>query len=154
MLKVYTHIFLKKNMQKVILLYTKKLIEHFQNPRNVGQIKDANGIGTIGDPSCGDYLCIYIKVDGELLSDIKFEAFGCPALIGTTSILTEMAIGKNIRQALEITELEVVQALGGLPDQKVHCSNLGTAALHQAIINYFQGRKTGKKLKSKLDKSS
>ncbi len=135
-------------------MYTQKLIKHFQNPRNVGQVKDADGIGTIGDPSCGDYICIYIKVDREVLSDVKFEAYGCPAAIGTTSILTEMVLGKSIEEALEINELNVVQALGGLPDQKVHCSNLGTAALHQAIISYLEGKETDKKVKNELDKSS
>jgi len=124
-------------------MYTQKLIEHFRNPQNVGRIEDADGIGTIGDPCCGDFICIYIKVKNDLISEIKFEAYGCPAAIATTSILTELAEGKELKEVIEITEWDVVEAIGGLPDQKVHCSNLGTAALHHAIKSYTDRKKTG-----------
>ena len=117
-------------------MYTDKLIEHFKHPRNVGQIPDADGTGTIGDPSCGDYLRIFIKVLQGRLSDIKFEVYGCPAAIATTSILTEIAVGKTLEEALQITDLDIAQALGGLPDPKMHCSNLGAGALSIAIRDY------------------
>ncbi len=117
-------------------MYTEKLIEHFKHPRNVGQIPDADGIGTIGDPSCGDYLCVFIKVSGGRLSEVKFKVYGCPAAIATTSILTEIAVGKTLEEALEITDLDIAEALGGLPDPKMHCSNLGAEALFDAIMDY------------------
>lgn len=118
--------------------YTEKLIEHFQNPRNVGRIPRPDGVGVIGDPSCGDYLRIYIKVKDNRLSRIKFEVYGCPAAIATTSILTEMALGKTLEEAQEIRPQDVAGELGGLSAIKMHCSNLGTAALYQAICLYQQ----------------
>lgn len=118
--------------------YTEKLIEHFQNPRNVGRIPRPDGVGVIGDPSCGDYLRIYIKVKDNRLSRIKFEVYGCPAAIATTSILTEMALGKTLEEAQEIRPQDVAGELGGLSAIKMHCSNLGTAALYQAICLYRQ----------------
>lgn len=123
-------------------MYTDKLIEHFKNPRNVGEITDADGVGTIGDPDCGDFLSIFIKVTEELLSEVKFVVYGCPAAIATTSVLTEIAVGKTIAEALEITDQDIAAALGGLPDPKMHCSNLGTAALYQAVLDYLQKRKS------------
>jgi nitrogen fixation protein NifU and related proteins len=119
-------------------MYTPQLIDHFTNPRNVGIIADADGIGTIGDPECGDFVRIYIKVKADRLHDIAFEVCGCPASIATTSVLTELAAGKTLDQAFCITEMDVVRALGGLPEPKIHCSNLGTAALRQAILYYRQ----------------
>ena len=116
--------------------YSDMVIDHFINPRNAGYIPDPDGTGVVGDPSCGDFLRIYINVENNCISDIKFEIFGCPAAIATSSILTELAKGKDIDEALKITDLDVVKALGGLPDPKVHCSNLGSGALHQAIQNY------------------
>lgn len=116
--------------------YTKKLIDYFQNPRNAGRIARPDGVGVIGDPSCGDCIRIYIKVKDERLSKVKFEVYGCPAAIATTSILTEMALGKTLDQALAITPQDIAVELGGLPDLKMHCSNLGTAALYQAIYYY------------------
>ncbi|MEW5784242.1 MAG: iron-sulfur cluster assembly scaffold protein [Bacillota bacterium] len=121
-------------------MYTDQLIEHFKNPRNVGEIPDADGIGTIGDPGCGDYLSIFIKVKEGRLSEVKFAVYGCPAAIATTSVLTEIAIGKTIAEALEITDHDIAAALGGLPDPKMHCSNLGTAALYQAVLDYLYRR--------------
>ncbi len=117
-------------------MYAEKVLEHFSNPRNVGNIPDADGVGAIGDPSCGDYLCINIKVEDERISDIKFQIYGCPAAIATSSVLTELAKGKSLDEALKIKDLDVLEALGGLPDPKVHCSNLGAGALHRAIFDY------------------
>ena len=118
------------------MLYSDMVIDHFLNPRNAGYIPDADGEGTMGDPSCGDYLRIYISVKKNCISDIKFEIIGCAAAIATSSILTELAKGKTIDEASEITDMDVVKALGGLPDPKVHCSNLGAGALHDAILDY------------------
>jgi nitrogen fixation NifU-like protein len=118
--------------------YSKKLIEHFQNPRNIGRLPRPDGVGVIGDPSCGDYLRIYIKVKDHRLANIKFEVYGCPAAIATTSILTEMALGKTLEEALAITPRDIAAELGGLSDLKMHCSNLGAAALYQAICQYRQ----------------
>ena len=123
-------------------MYTTKLIDHFNNPRNVGIISEADGIGTIGDPECGDFIRIYIKVEAHRLQEVTFEVCGCPAAIATTSVLTEIATGKTLVEAMVINELDVVKALEGLPDLKIHCSNLGTAALHQAIAHYLHNQKT------------
>jgi len=123
-------------------MYGDLVLEHFLNPRNVGIINNADGIGTIGDPNCGDYLRIYIKVWGDRLVDVKFQVYGCPAAIATSSILTEMAKGKTLEEALKITDDDVAAAIGGLPDHKLHCSNLGASALHEAINNYLDRLKT------------
>ena len=117
--------------------YTDTVIEHFMCPRNVGIIKDANGEGIIGDPGCGDSLCIYIKVKNNIIDDISFLVFGCPASIATSSMTTELVKGKTIEQALKLTEDDIVNALGGLPENKKHCSNLGVKALRKAIDDYF-----------------
>lgn len=117
-------------------MYTEKVLDHFLNPRNVGEIPNADGVGTIGDPSCGDYLRVYIKVKDGRLVDVKFKLFGCPAAIGTSSITTELAMGKTLKEAWGITEDDVIKALGGLPDEKIHCSVLGPAALRLAILDY------------------
>jgi nitrogen fixation protein NifU and related proteins len=116
-------------------MYTEKLIEHFKNPRNVGPISDADGVGTMGDPACGDYLSIFIKVEAGLLTEVKFMVYGCPAAIATTSVLTEIAVGKTLEEALAITDQDIAAALGGLPDPKMHCSNLGTEALFLAVLD-------------------
>lgn len=123
-------------------MYGDLVLEHFLNPRNVGVINNPDGIGTIGDPDCGDYLRIYIKVWGNRLVDVKFQVYGCPAAIATSSILTEMAKGKTLEEALKITDDDVAAAIGGLPDHKLHCSNLGASALHEAINNYLDRLKT------------
>lgn len=124
-------------------MYGELLLDHFINPRNVGVIKDADGIGTIGDPDCGDYLCIYIKVKDNRLTDVKFQVYGCPAAIATSSILTEMAKGKTLEEGLKITDADVAAAIGGLPEVKLHCSNLGASALHEAIRDYQRKFKEG-----------
>lgn len=119
-------------------MYTNQLIDHFNNPRNTGIIPDADGVGTIGDPECGDFIRVYIKVRAYRLKEVTFEVCGCPAAIATTSALTEIVTGKTLVEAMVINEADVVKALGGLPDPKIHCSNLGTAALRQAIFQYLE----------------
>jgi len=110
------------------------------NPRNVGEIEGADGIGEVGNPVCGDMMTFYIKVDDDRLSDVKFKTFGCGAAIAVSSMVSEMAKGKTIDEALEISRKDVAEQLGGLPDNKMHCSNLGADALHKAIEDY-QGKK-------------
>lgn len=117
--------------------YSQKVIDHFLNPRNVGEIPDADGIGTMGDTSCGDYLQVFIKIKDNRLSDVKFKVFGCPAAIATSSIMTELAIGKTLEEGLQLSDQDIVEALGDLPDVKIHCSNLGAGALHDAIMDYI-----------------
>ncbi len=126
------------------MIYTARVIDHFTNPRNTGIIADADGVGTIGDPGCGDFVRIYIRVRADRLREISFEICGCPAAIATTSVLTEMATGKTLGEAVAITEEDVVDALNGLPESKIHCSNLSAAALRQAIVDYLQRNKRKK----------
>jgi nitrogen fixation NifU-like protein len=118
------------------MIYSDKVMEHFQNPRNVGTLPDADGIGQVGNPVCGDMMTFYIKVKDSRLTDIKFQTFGCGAAIAVSSIVSEMAMGKTLKEALEITNEIVAQELGGLPKNKMHCSNLGADALHKAIEDY------------------
>ncbi len=118
-------------------MYSEKVMEHFRNPRNVGEIEDADGIGEVGNPVCGDMMAFYIKVDNNRLTDVKFKTFGCGAAIAVSSMVSEMAKGKTIEEALKITNQMVAQELGGLPQNKLHCSNLGADALHKAIENYL-----------------
>jgi nitrogen fixation protein NifU and related proteins len=117
-------------------MYTEKVMDHFQNPRNVGEIKDASGVGTEGNPVCGDLMTIYIKVEDNIITDIKFKTFGCGAAIATSSMITEMAVGKTIEEALKITRNDVADELEGLPPVKMHCSNLAADALKAAIADY------------------
>lgn len=119
-------------------LYTKKVLETFKNPHNYGKIKNADGIGKVGNIVCGDVMWLYIKVDkNEIIKDIKFETFGCVAAISTSSIITDLAKGKTIIQALKITKDNVIESLGGLPKVKYHCSVLAVDALVEAIYDYF-----------------
>ncbi len=119
-------------------MYTEKVMDHFSNPRNVGEIKDANGIGEVGNAKCGDIMRIYLKVDdNDVITDVKFKTFGCGAAIATSSMVTEMVKGKKIDEALEISNQAVADALGGLPPVKMHCSNLAADALHEAIKDYI-----------------
>lgn len=122
--------------------YSEKVMEHFANPRNVGEIQDADGIGKVGNPVCGDLMWIYIKVKDNRLEDIKFKTFGCGAAIATSSMITEMAKGMTLDEALKITRKDVAEALDGLPPIKMHCSNLAAEGLHAAIKDYLE--KTGK----------
>jgi len=117
--------------------YSKKVMDHFMNPRNVGVIDDADGYGKVGNPVCGDLMEIFIKVKGERINDIKFRTFGCGSAIAVSSMVTEMAKGKLLDEAMKITRKDVADELDGLPPQKMHCSNLGADALHAAIQDYW-----------------
>jgi nitrogen fixation NifU-like protein len=123
-------------------MYSEKVMDHFTNPRNVGEIPDADGVGEVGNPVCGDVMKIFIKVADDHLKDIKFKTFGCGAAIATSSMVTEMAKGKTIEEALTITNKSVAEMLDGLPPQKMHCSNLAADALHAAIKDYREKQKT------------
>jgi nitrogen fixation NifU-like protein len=116
--------------------YSEKVMDHFANPRNVGEIKDASGVGEVGNPVCGDMMKFYIKVENNIIKDVKFKTFGCGAAIAVSSMVSEMAIGKTIEEALALTNEAVAKELGGLPPNKMHCSNLGADALHKAIEDY------------------
>jgi nitrogen fixation NifU-like protein len=117
-------------------MYSDKVLEHFKNPRNVGEIPDADGIGKVGNPVCGDVMFIYIKVKGDIITDIKFKTLGCGAAIATSSMITEMARGKTLEEARKISRGDVADALDGLPPQKMHCSNLAADGLKAAIEDY------------------
>ena len=122
------------------MMYSEKVLDHFRSPRNVGEIEDADGVGSMGNPVCGDIMSIYIKVKDDKIDDIKFRTFGCGAAIATTSMITELAKGKTLDEAMEITRQDVADELGGLPPVKMHCSNLAADALHEAIKDY-RGKK-------------
>ncbi|HEX2923472.1 MAG TPA: Fe-S cluster assembly scaffold protein NifU [Chloroflexota bacterium] len=122
-------------------MYSEKVMEHFSNPRNVGEIPDADGVGVEGNPTCGDIMKIYIKVEDDHIKDVKFKTFGCGAAIATSSMVTEMVMGKTLDEALEISNQAVAEALGGLPPVKMHCSNLAADALHKAIDDYKSKQK-------------
>lgn len=119
-------------------LYSAKVLDHFRKPRNVGAMDDASGVGEMGDPSRGDFLRVYIKVEDDIVRDVKYEIRGCPAAIACASAMTELSIGRNLDDAMMIAENDIVQALDGLPEFKVHCSALGAAGLRTAIMDYFQ----------------
>ncbi|MBS7620551.1 Fe-S cluster assembly scaffold protein NifU [Candidatus Bathyarchaeota archaeon] len=123
-------------------MYSEKVMEHFKNPRNMGEIKDADGVGTVGNPVCGDMMTIYIKVKDNRIEDIKFKTFGCGAAIATSSMITELAKGKALEEALKITRKDVADALEGLPPIKMHCSNLAADALKLAIEDYHKKQKS------------
>ncbi len=122
------------------MMYSEKVLDHFRNPRNVGEIEDADGVGSVGNPVCGDMMSVYIKVKDDKIEDIKFKTFGCGAAIATTSMTTELAKGKTLDEAMKITRQDVADELGGLPPVKMHCSNLAADALHEAIEDY-RGKK-------------
>ncbi|UCD56416.1 MAG: Fe-S cluster assembly scaffold protein NifU [Candidatus Hydrogenedentota bacterium] len=124
-------------------MYSKTVMDHFKNPRNVGEMKNADGIGEVGNPICGDMMSIFIKVENDHIKDISFLTFGCGAAIAVSSMLTEMAKGKSIEEAKIITNKSVAEALEGLPKNKLHCSNLGADALQLAIKDY-EDKKSGK----------
>jgi len=125
-------------------MYSEKVMEHFRNPRNVGEIPDADGVGTVGNPVCGDLMTMYIKVKDNKIMDIKFKTFGCGAAIATSSMTTELAKGKTLEEASKITRANVAESLGGLPAQKMHCSNLAADALKAAIKDYLEKKKVKK----------
>ncbi|NQT31730.1 MAG: Fe-S cluster assembly scaffold protein NifU [Deltaproteobacteria bacterium] len=127
-------------------VYNEKVMEHFMNPRNVGEIEKADGVGEVGNPVCGDMMTFYIKVDNNHISDVKYKTFGCGAAIAVSSMVSEMAMGKTLEEAKKITPALVAKQLEGLPKNKFHCSNLGAQALNKAIDNYL--KKQGKAAKS------
>lgn len=125
-------------------MYSEKVIDHFQNPRNVGEIENPDGVGQVGNPVCGDIMKIYLKIKNDIIIDVKFKTFGCGAAIATSSMATELIKGKSVEEALELTNKAVVEALDGLPPVKLHCSVLAEEAVKTAIIDYYkkQGKDT------------
>ncbi len=117
--------------------YSEKVVAHFKAPRNAGSLPDADGIGEIGDPGCGDFMRVFIKVEGNVITDVKYQIKGCPASIAVASAMTELAIGKDLDDALMLTDEDVVEALDGLPEEKLHCSVLGITGLRKAIQDHF-----------------
>lgn len=123
-------------------MYSEKVVEHFTNPRNVGEIENADGVGQVGNPVCGDIMKIYLKIDDNIITDVKFKTFGCGAAIATSSIATELIKGKSVEEAIKLTNKAVVEALDGLPPIKLHCSVLAEEAVKTAILDYY--KKQGK----------
>jgi nitrogen fixation NifU-like protein len=118
-------------------MYTEKVMDHFQNPRNVGEMEDADAMGEVGNVSCGDIMRMYLKIDeNDVIEDVKFKTFGCAAAIATSSVMTELIKGKTIEEALKISKNDISEELGGLPPVKVHCSILATEAFEEAVKNY------------------
>jgi len=126
-------------------VYSEKVMEHFMNPRNVGEIENPDGVGEVGNPVCGDMMTFYIKVKDDRIEDVKFKTFGCGAAIAVSSMVSEMAKGKTLDEVLEITPKMVADELEGLPKNKFHCSNLGAQALHKAIEDYRAKKVAGGK---------
>ena len=118
------------------LVYNETLIDHFMHPRNVGEIENSDAMATVGDPTCGDFIRVYLKVEAGKISAFKFLTQGCPGAISTSSIATELAVGKTLEEALKLTDNDVIHAAGGIPARKAHCSLLAIKGLHQAILNY------------------
>ena len=119
-------------------MYSEKVMDHFENPRNVGEIPDANGVGTVGNAKCGDIMRMYLKVENGVIEDVKFKTFGCGAAIATSSMATEMVKGKTLKEALQLTNKAVAEALDGLPPVKMHCSLLAEEAIHAAVEDYLK----------------
>ncbi len=119
-------------------MYTDKVMEYFQNPRNVGEIADADGVGEVGNAKCGDIMKMYLKIENDVIVDVKFKTFGCGAAIATSSVATEMIKGKSLEEALKVTNKDVVDFLGGLPAVKLHCSILAQEAIHAAVADYLK----------------
>ena len=119
-------------------MYSEKVMDHFTNPRNVGEIEDASGVGTVGNAKCGDIMRIYLKIEDNIIKDVKFKTFGCGAAIATSSMATEMVMGKTVEEALKLTNKAVAEALDGLPPVKMHCSLLAEQALKEALEDYFK----------------
>ena len=123
------------------MLYSEKVMDHFEHPRNVGSIPDADGVGQVGNPKCGDIMKMYLKIDGNnVITDVKFQTFGCGSAIATSSMATEMIKGKTIQQAMELTNAAVAEALDGLPAYKMHCSVLAEEAIKAALADYYRRR--------------
>lgn len=134
-------------------MYTEKVMEEFSNPKNVGEIPDANAVGEVGNAVCGDIMKIYMKIEDDIIKDIKFRTFGCGAAIATSSMATQMVLGKTVDEAMELTNKQVMDELGGLPPQKIHCSVLAEEAIAAALRNYFEsmGREIPEKIMQKCD---
>lgn len=130
------------------MIYTEKVMDHFTNPRNVGELEEANAVGEVGNARCGDIMKIYMKIEGDVIEDIRFKTFGCGAAIATSSVATELVKGKTIEEALKITNKAVVEQLGGLPKEKLHCSVLAEEAIQAAILDYCE--KNGKEIPEAL----
>ena len=126
------------------IMYSEKVVEHFTNPRNMGEMEDADAVGKVGNPTCGDLIWIYIKVKDDIITDVMFKTFGCAAAIATSSMVTELTKGKTLKEAYQITRNDVADSLEGLPPIKMHCSNLAADGLHKAIEEYLQ--KTGRSI--------
>lgn len=133
--------------------YNDKVIEHYSNPRNVGEIENASGIGEVGNPICGDIMRMYLKIENNIITDVKFKTFGCGAAIATSSISTEMIKGKSVDEALKLNNKDVVEELGGLPKVKLHCSVLAEEAIKEAIADYYrkQGNLSEEEIIEKCD---
>ena len=125
-------------------MYNERVVKEFQNPQNVGEMKDANAVGTVGNATCGDIMKIYMKIEDNVIKDVSFQTFGCAAAIATSSVATSMIKGKTVDEALKITNAQVVETLGGLPAQKLHCSVLAEEAIKAAINDYIVNYKNGK----------
>ncbi len=121
-------------------LYSEKVMDHFRNPRNVGSIENADGVGEVGNAKCGDIMKMYLKIDNDIISDVKFETFGCGSAIASSSMATEMIKGKPVNEALQLTNKAVAEALDGLPVHKLHCSVLAEEAIKAAVQNYFENK--------------
>lgn len=119
-------------------MYSEKVMDHFENPRNVGEIDGANAVGQVGNAKCGDIMKIYMNIEDDVIKDVKFKTFGCGAAIATSSMATEMVKGKSVKEALELTNKAVMEALDGLPPEKIHCSVLAEEAIHSAIDDYYK----------------
>ncbi len=130
------------------MIYTDKVMDHFMSPRNVGELENANAVGEVGNARCGDIMKIYMKIENDVIEDIRFKTFGCGAAIATSSVATELVKGKTIEEALKITNKAVVEQLGGLPKEKLHCSVLAEEAIQAAILDYCE--KNGKELPEAL----
>ncbi len=120
------------------MMYSEKVLDHFTNPRNVGELPDANGVGEVGNAKCGDIMRMYLKIEGDVITDVKFKTFGCGAAIATSSMATEMVKGRTIQEALQLSNKAVMEALDGLPPVKVHCSVLAEQAVRAALADYYR----------------
>ena len=120
------------------MMYSEKVLDHFTNPRNVGELADANGVGEVGNAKCGDIMKMYLKIEGDTITDVRFKTFGCGAAVATSSMATEMVKGKTVQEAMEVTNKAVMEALDGLPPVKVHCSLLAEEAIHAALWDYAE----------------
>jgi len=127
----------KPEEQTGYLVYNEIILDHFKNPRHIGEIKNPDGMALVGDPRCGDHIRLYLTIKGNRIADIRYKVFGCAAAIATTSILSELAINKDLDDALAITDDDIIDAAGGIPARKAHCSLLGVVGLHTALAEYF-----------------